>query len=81
MQFLPFHDIYIVNVYGLFIPEYGHDNCQTNSGLGCGNRHGKKHKQLALHGIKVMGKRHKREINGIQHEFDAHKDYDGIPPY
>jgi len=80
MKFLPFHDIDIVNVYGFFIPEYRDNDCQTDGSFSSGNGHGKKYKQLALHGVEVMGTRHKGQIYRIEHEFYAHKDDDGIPP-
>jgi hypothetical protein len=81
MEFLPFHDIDVVNVYGFFVPEYGHDDCQANGRFGSGNGHSEKDKQLSLHGIEVMGARHKGQIYRVEHEFDAHENNDGIPPY
>jgi len=81
MELLPFHDIDVVNVYRFFIPEYGHNDCQADGSFGGGNGHGEKDKQLSLHGIEVMGARHKGQIYRVQHELDAHEDDNGIPAY
>jgi hypothetical protein len=77
---LPFHQIGIVNVNALFPSEYADDDCQTDRHLGCGYCHYQEYYHLTIQIAPLSGKRHKSQIDRIEHQLNGHEHDQDISP-
>jgi hypothetical protein len=74
----PFENINFIDVHCLFVPEERNDDRQTDRSLGSGNDHHEKDKHLSGRVPEELGKGDEGQIDGIQHQFNAHEYDDGI---
>lgn len=81
---LTIHDLLIsqnarfVNVERFAIAENRNYNAESDGGFGCGDAHYDENKHLPGRVVKEARKRYKRQIDGVEHQLDAHKHSDGV---
>ena len=75
---LPFEEINLGDIDRFPVSENGDDDRQTDGYLCGSNGHYKKHEYLTVALPQLAGERHKREVDRIQHQLDAHEDHDRV---
>src|SRR5437868_2077761 len=68
----------IVNVERLAVAEDGDDDAKPDCGLGGGDRHHDEDEELARHVAVVAGEGDESQVNGVEHQLDAHEHGDGV---
>ena len=76
----PFEQIDAVDVDRLPVAEDGDDDSQADGDFCGGDGHNEKDENLTVEGIGEMGYGDHRQIDRVQHQFDAHKDDDSVFP-
>jgi hypothetical protein len=78
---LPLHQIDIININGFPVPVKSNDDTQSYSSLSGSYRHYKKDKNLTIHRIQMAGKGNEGKVRRVEHQFNTHKDDNGVPSY
>ena len=61
------------------MPEDADDDGQPHGGLGGRHGHDEEHHDVAT-GTVELGQSHEAQVDGVEHQLDAHEENDGIPP-
>lgn len=77
-QDLVFEPVQYVDIHRLGMPVYHDDNSQSNRYFGSGHHHDKKDEQLGGHVMVILGQSDQQQIDGVQHELDAHENDDRV---
>jgi len=80
-ELLPFHYIQIIHVNRFPVSEYHDYDCQPNGGLGGGDGHHQKDKDLSGQLLQMDRESDQSKIGAIQHELDRHEYNYGVAPY
>ncbi len=75
---LPFQQIASVDIQRLSIAEHRNDQSQTHGGFRCRNDKHKENKYLAADQSVLAGKRHERQVHGVQHDFHRQQQRDDV---
>jgi len=75
---LPAQQIDLTDIYSQIISENRDNDCQPNRSLRSSYTQGEKHKNDTIDIPKMAAESYQGKINGIEHKFDTHKDYNGI---
>jgi len=75
---LPFQQIDFIDIDGFFIAENGNDDGETDGDFGGGDGHNKEDEDLAVDEADEFGDSDEAQIDGIEHQFNGHKDDDGV---
>src|SRR5262249_53775169 len=76
----PFHDVDLVDIQRLLVPEERNDDRQADGRLGRRHRHHKEDEDLARAVAEERREGDQREVDRIQHQLDTHEDDDRVPP-
>jgi hypothetical protein len=76
----PFQHIDIIDIDGITVPVKGNHQSQPNGSFRRSHRHDEEHENLSVKILQVVRQGNKRQVNRVQHQFDAHEDDNGIPP-
>src|SRR5713101_6085098 len=76
----PAHEVGVVDVGRSPAAEEGDDDRQTDGRLRGGDRHDEEDEELADHRLALAREGDEGQINGVQHDLDAHQHDDEVPP-
>jgi len=75
---LPLHKIDIIYINCFSVSVKGNDYTETNGRFRSSHSHNKKDKDLTVNRVQLAGKGDEGQISRVQHQFNTHKDNDGI---
>ena len=76
---LPLHNIHLSNIHRLLIAEKRNNYSKPDGSFGGGDGHNKKYENLPRLIAKKLRESNEREVDGVEHQLDAHKNNDSIP--
>jgi hypothetical protein len=79
-SFSPFHQIDVVYVDSASQSERGNSDGKAHSNFSRSYNHNEQNEYLSLDRTQVAGEGYKRQVDGVQHQFQGHENDDQIPP-
>src|SRR5215204_4106956 len=68
----------VVDVERFAVTEDGDDDAETHGGFGGRDRHHDEDEELPRHVAEVTGEGDERQVDGVEHQLDAHEHLDGV---
>src|SRR5215204_371987 len=68
----------VVNVERFAVTEDGDDDAEADGGFGGRDRHHDEDEELPRHVTEVTGEGDERQVDGVEHQLDAHEHLDGV---
>src|SRR5437867_11467513 len=75
---LPAHQVDVVHVGALPLAEDGDDDAESHGGLGSRHGHHEEDEDVSGHGAQLIGIGGESQVDGVEHQLDAHQDHDGV---